>query len=88
MVLKFELEKELEHKFRETAMRKYGYQKGSLQKATKEALSRWIVQQSTKIPKVDDPFKLVEGMLSHLKGKKTSVQLQHEATKSWAKKYL
>ena len=88
MVLKVELEKELEHKFRETAMRKYGYQKGSLQKATKEALSSWIMQQSTKIPKVDDPFKLVEGMLSHLKGKKTSVQLQHEATKSWAKKYL
>ena len=88
MVLKVELEKELEHKFREAAMRKYGYSKGSIQKATKEALSSWVMQQSTKIPKVDDPFKLVEGMLGHLKGKKTSVQLQHEATKLWAKKYL
>ena len=88
MVLKVELEKELEHKFREAAMRKYGYSKGSIQKATKEALSSWVIQQSTKIPKVDDPFKLVEGMLGHLKGKKTSVQLQHEATKLWAKKYL
>ena len=88
MVLKVELEKELEHKFREAAMMKYGYQKGSLQKATKEALSSWIMQQSTKVPKVEDPFSLVEGMLSHLKGKKTSVQLQHEAAKLWAKKYL
>ena len=88
MVLKLELEKEIEHKFREAAMRKYGYMRGSLQKATKEALSNWIIQQSTKIPKVDDPFKLVRGMLSHLKGKKTSVQLQHEAAKLWAKKYL
>ena len=88
MVLKVELEKELEHKFREAAMMKYGYQKGSLQKATKEALSSWVMQQSTKIPKVDDPFKLVEGMLSHLRGKTTSVELQHEATKLWAKKYL
>ena len=88
MVLKVELDKELESRFRETAMKKYGYQKGSLQKATKEALSNWIIQQSTRVPKVKDPFKLVRGMLSDLKGKTTSVELQHEATKLWAKKYL
>ena len=87
MVLKVELEKELEHKFREAAMKKYGYQKGSLQKATKEALGNWVMQQSTRFPKVKDPFKLVRGMLSDLKGKTTSVELQHEATKLWAKKY-
>ena len=46
------------------------------------------MQKSDKIPKVDDPFKLVMGILSHLKGKKTSVQLQHEAKDLWAKKYL
>lgn len=88
MVLKVELEKELEHRFREVAMRKYGYAKGSLQKATREALSSWIMQQSTKVPKVEDPFKLVEGILGNLRGKKNSVELQHEATKLWAKKYL
>ena len=88
MVLKVELEKELEHKFREAAMKKFGYSKGSIQKASREALSRWIMQQSTKIPKVKDPFKLVRGMLSELKGKTTSVELQHEAIKLWAKKYL
>ena len=86
--LKVELEKELEHKFREAAMKKYSYKKGSLQKAAKEALSNWIMQQSTRVPKVKDPFKLVRGMLSDLKGKTTSVELQHEATKIWAKKYL
>ena len=88
MVLKVELDKELEHKFREAAMKKYSYKKGSLQKAAKEALSNWIMQQSTRVPKVKDPFKLVEGMLSHLRGKTTSVELQHEAVKLWAKKYL
>ena len=88
MVLKVELEKELEYRFREAAMRKYGYQKGSLQKATKEALSNWVMRQFTKVPQVKDPFKLVEGILSHLRGKTTSVELQHEATKLWAKKYL
>ena len=88
MVLKVELEKELEHKFRETAMKKFGYSKGSIQKASREALSSWIMQQSSKVPTVKDPFKLVRGMLSDLKGKTTSVELQHEATKLWAKKYL
>ena len=88
MVLKVELEEELEQKFRETAMKKFGHRKGSLQRATKEALSIWTLQQSSKVPKVDDPFKLVRGMLNELKGKTTSVELQHEATKIWAKKYL
>ena len=46
-----------------------------------------IMQKSDKIPQVEDPFKLVLGMLKHLRGKKTSVELQHEATKIWAKKY-
>ncbi|MBI3035972.1 hypothetical protein HYY71_06650 [Candidatus Woesearchaeota archaeon] len=88
MVLKVVLENELENNFREAAMKKYGYAKGSLKKATKEALVNWIMQQSDKMPKVQDPFKLVDGMMSHLRGKKTSVELQHEATKLWAKKYL
>ncbi len=88
MVLKVQLEKELENKFREAAMRKFGYSKGSLQKASREALITWMSQQSTRVPKVKDPFKLVRGMLSELKGKTTSVELQHEATKLWAKKYL
>ena len=87
MVLKVEINKDIEQKFRERAMRKFGYRKGALQKATEEALGSWEDFRSNSIPMVDDPFKLVEGILSHLKGKKTSVQLQHEAMDLWAKKY-
>ena len=83
MVLKFGINKDLEQKFREKAMRRYGYRKGALQKATEEAINNWVSEQSDMIPKVEDPFKLVEGILSHLKGKKTSVQLQHEARYLW-----
>jgi len=43
-------------------------------------------KNSNKIPKVKDPFRLIEGILIHLKGKKTSVQLQHEANDLWVKK--
>ena len=49
MVLKINLEKELEHKFREAAMRKFGYKKGSITKAFREAVTNWIAQQSTKL---------------------------------------
>lgn len=83
MVLKFEFQSDLEHMFRETAMKKYGYFKGSLHKASEEAFREWIMKNSGMVPKVDNPFSLIEGILVNLKGKKTSVQLQHEASKIW-----
>ena len=85
MVLKLEFEKELENKFRELAMRKYGFSKGALTKASQEAIKKWIREESGQLPKVKDPIKLIEGVLSHLKGKYTSVELQHEASKLWIK---
>ena len=42
MVLKVDLVPKLELKFRELAMKKFGYIKGSLQKAAIEAISSWI----------------------------------------------
>ena len=43
-------------------------------------------KKNKQIKKVDDPIKLIEGILINQKGKKTSVELQHEAAKLWAKK--
>ena len=86
MVLKLEFEKEFEQKFRELAMRKYGFAKGALSKASKEALKSWIKTEEKPLPKVKDPIALLEGCLAHLKGKYTSVELQHEAKKLWLKK--
>ena len=37
-------------------------------------------------PEVEDPLKLIEGKLSHLRGKYTSVKLQHEMKKLWLKR--
>ncbi len=88
MVLKFEIEEELENKFRETAMKRYGYTKGSLQKASREAFGNWILQQTQKTPKVSNPFDLIEGILIKSRGKKTSVELQHEAKRLWMKQSL
>ena len=85
MVLKLEFEKEFEEKFRELAMRKYGFSKGALKKAGKEAIKEWVKEEKDQLPRVKDPIQLIEGVLSHLKGKYTSVELQHEATKLWIK---
>ncbi len=79
------MEKELELEFREAAMKRYGYRKGSLQKATREALKSWIMQHSASLPKEENPFKLVEGILSNVRGGKTSTQLKHEARRAWTK---
>lgn len=85
MVLKVVFEKEFEQQFREVAMRKFGFSKGSIKKASEQAIEIWVKQQSQALPKVKDPIHLIEGILSHLKGKYTSVELQHEAAKLWIK---
>jgi dsDNA-specific endonuclease/ATPase MutS2 len=87
MVLKFELELGLEQEFREFAMKRYGYKKGALMKAIKEAINQWIQQQPRNLPKVDDPINLITGGLDHLKGKISSVELQKEAMELWVKKF-
>ncbi len=55
--------------------------------ATEEVLGGWIAMRSAAVQKVAGPFGLVRGLLSNLKGKKTSVEIQHEATGLWAKRY-
>jgi len=42
---------EAEAKFRQLAMQKFGYGKGSLSKALEEALGDWIKTHETKAPK-------------------------------------
>ena len=82
MSLRIEPE-ELEQKFRERAMKRYGYEKGSLKKAAKEAIRQWIREQD-EIPTVDEPFALIEGMLEKWKGKTSAVEMQH-TKKLWMK---
>lgn len=88
MSLRVELDKELERRFRELAMKRYGYSKGAIKKATELAIKKWTEEASLERPskEIKDPLKLIEGGLSHLRGKFTSVELQHEATKIWTKK--
>jgi hypothetical protein len=85
--LKINIPEELDKRFREIAMKKYGYTKGALSLAAEGALKKWTDDQTIR-EKVKDIAKKttkdavdeIEGLLAHVKGK-TSVELQHEAGK-------
>ena len=48
MSLRLEIDKELERKFREWSMRKFGYSKGSLKKASEFAIAKAISEDTKK----------------------------------------
>jgi hypothetical protein len=86
MSLRVQIDPKLEQKFRETAMKKFGYGKGALSKAAEEAIINWVSTQSEKPAFEGDPVKAIEGLLKDLDI--DSVTLQHDTQKVWAKKVL
>jgi hypothetical protein len=86
MSLRVQIDPKLEQKFRETAMKKFGYGKGALSKAAEEAIVNWVSTEGEKPIFEGDPVKAIEGLLKDLNV--DSVKLQHETQKVWAKKVL
>ncbi|MEM2530239.1 MAG: hypothetical protein QXL32_03855, partial [Candidatus Bathyarchaeia archaeon] len=87
--IKVYISDELERKFREAAMRLYGYGRGSLSIAAEEALRAWLSQASGALgmaESIEDPVEAIYGMLSHVK--RTGVELQHEAREIRSKRAL
>jgi hypothetical protein len=87
MSLRVQINQKLEQKFREAAMKRFGYGKGALSKAAEEAIMKWI----STIEKEDlifeeDPVEAIDGLLSDIE--MDSVELQHEAKKIWTLKVL
>lgn len=85
MVLKLLFEQEFEQKFREVAMKKYGFTKGALKQAGQEALTQWVQDQQSELPQLKNPLNAIDGLMKHLRGKCTAVELQHESAKLWTK---
>jgi hypothetical protein len=86
MSLRVQIDPKLERKFRETAMKKFGYGKGALSRAAEEAIMNWISCQREPPVFEGDPVKAIEGLLKGIN--MDSVTLQHETHKLWAKKVL
>ena len=86
--IKVRIPDELERRFREAAMRLYGFRKGSLSVAAEKAISAWLSQISEVLEAAEamDPVEAIYGVLSHVG--KSGVELQHEAGRVRAEKAL
>ena len=78
----------LEKRFRELAMKKFGYGKGALSKAAQEAILRWVSQMETQEELMfeGDPVEAIDGLLAGIDVE--AVDLQHKATDLWRLKVL
>ena len=87
MSLRIQIDDKLERKFREKAMKRFGYGKGALSKAAEEAILNWVSTDSEDNVNFEgDPIKAIEGLLKDVNV--DSITLQHEIQKLWAKKVL
>ena len=78
---------EVEKRFREAAMKKFGYGKGSLSRAAEEALQKWLLSVSgEEIVFEGDPVEALDGLIAGVD--LDSVELQHLVTKKWAGEVL
>lgn len=87
--IKVQLSEETDRKFRETAMKRFGYGKGALSLAAERALYEWATRERTLdkvLLEMGDPVDAIEGLLAHVK--MNSVALQHEALNMRARKAL
>lgn len=84
--IRVQLPEELERKFREVAMRRFGYGKGALSKAAVDAFRRWIPLIEKDVEFKGDPIKVIDGILRGIDI--DSVELQHLAKKIWAHRHV
>ena len=77
--IKVYIDPKVEAEFRKTAMKVFGYGKGSLSKAAENAFKKWIQEYSTNMENLripEDPIKEIRGQLEGIP--LTSVELQHK----------
>lgn len=81
-VIRANIDKKLELKFREYSMKKFGYAKGALTRAIEEAILKWL----SEVEFSGDPVEAIDGLLQDIDV--DSVDLQHMIRKFWAGKVL
>jgi hypothetical protein len=78
------LRSDLERRFREAAMRRFGFGKGALTHAAEQAFERWISSGKESVRFEGDPITAIDGILVDLT--LSSVELQHSVKRTWTSK--
>ena len=87
MPLRLQIDEKLERTFRELAMKKFGFMKGSLSLAAEEAILNWIATvEKGRLVFEGDPVEAIDGLLAGIG--EGSVGLQHKIGKAWSKRVL
>ena len=82
--LRLQLREDLERRFRETAMRRFGFGKGALTRAAEQAFERWLSTAKEDVRFEGHPIQAIDGILDEMK--LSSVELQHSVRRAWASK--
>lgn len=79
--LKFDVPDDIEERFREWAMKRFGHKRGSIGKAGEEAVSAWVAEQDVdlEMKPARNPLIGKRGELSHVE--MSSTELKHSAGK-------
>lgn len=82
--LRLQVRDDLERRFRETAMRRFGFGKGALTRAAEQAFERWLSTAKEDIRFEGDPVQAIDGILREMK--LNSVELQRSVRRAWVSK--
>ncbi len=80
-MIRANIDPKLELKFRELAMKRFGYGKGALSRAVEEAILRWIATVGDTPRFEGDPVEAIDGILADVEA--GSVELQHRIKELW-----
>ena len=84
-MIRAEIDEKLERRFRELAMKRFGYGKGALTKAVEEAILKWVSSVEEEAASFEgDPVEAIDGILSGIDV--DSVALQHKIKDLWISK--
>ncbi|UNQ73750.1 hypothetical protein [Infirmifilum sp. NZ] len=85
-MIRARIDEELEKRFRELAMKRFGHRRGSISKALEEAIRMWVSHVEGAEALEGDPVEAISGALADID--LDSAELQHRIKHLWTTRLL